>query len=339
MSSCAPRFCLFFVLCLLPALFFFFFFFLSVELAGIFNALGSETHLFVRHDKALRKFDALVVDTLDEEMKKSGLKLHTHVVVDEVKKDSDAVKGAATPYPQLALAYTQSASGSKDSPKESKSLSGFDVILFAIGRGPKTAGLGLELAGVNVVTKAGALGHIVADEYQNTSAPGVYALGDVCGKVELTPVAIAAGRQLAERLFNNKPHAKLDYSLVPTVVFSHPPIGTVGLTESEAVAKYGASAITLYTSKFINMFFSMLPQERKQQTAMKLVCVGEEEKVVGVHIIGLGSDEMLQGFGVALKMGATKAQLDSCVAIHPTASEELVTMRGGKKPAEQRKQE
>jgi glutathione reductase (NADPH) len=299
--------------------------YIAVELAGIFHALGSETHLFVRHDKALRKFDAMVRDTLDEEMRKSGMNIHTHVLISGVEKDEkkEAMQG------DLTLKFTQAQKEGQDAPRENKAIDGFDVVLLAIGRAPKTDKLGLETAGINVRPQGG---HIIVDEYQNTSAPGVYALGDVCGHVELTPVAIAAGRQLAERLFNGQAHAKLDYTQVPTVVFSHPPIGTTGLTEAEAVAKYGAQNLTLYTTRFTNMFFFAREQEKKQPTAMKLICLGDEEKVVGLHIIGMGADEMLQGFGVAVKMGATKKQLDSCVAIHPTAAEELVTMRGGKKP-------
>ena len=207
-------------------------------------------------------------------------------------------------------------------------MSGFDCVLLAIGRGPKTAGMDLEKTCVNVDPKTG---YIVVDSFQNTSCPHIYALGDVCGRVELTPVAIAAGRQLSERLFNGQHNAKMDYDSVPTVIFSHPPIGTCGLTEEEAVHRYGREKVTLYSSKFTNMYFSLLT--RKEATAMKLVCVGDEEKVVGVHIIGRGADEMLQGFSVALKMGATKKQIDSAVAIHPTASEELVTMRVPKKSA------
>jgi len=153
----------------------------------------------------------------------------------------------------------------------------------------------------------------------------VYALGDMNGKVQLTPVAIAAGRALAERLFNNKVNAKLDYEHIPSVIFSHPPIGTVGLAQVEAEKKYGKQNLKVYKTTFTNMYHSMTA--RKTKTMMKVICIKDTEKIVGLHIIGIGADEMLQGFGVAIKMGATKADLDSCVAIHPTASEELVTMR------------
>lgn len=293
--------------------------YIAVELAQIFQGLGSEAHLFVRHATPLRKFDHLLTEVLTEEMKKSGLQLHSFTEGKEITKDEAAKEGPLT----FHYAQAEAEGGAK----EPKSLSGLDCVLIAVGRGPKIANLNLDRAGVQL----GKTGHIAVDAFQNTSTPGVYALGDVCGKMELTPVAIAAGRALAERLFNGKNDSKLDYENVPTVVFSHPPIGTVGLTEAEAVQRYGRERVTFYRSRFTNMYFSML--QRKQATAMKLVCVGDEEKVVGVHIIGMGADEMLQGFGGMVKMGATKKDFDSVVAIHPTAAEELVTMRGAHKSA------
>lgn len=209
--------------------------------------------------------------------------------------------------------------------------------------------------------------YIIVDEYQNTNVENIYALGDVCGRVELTPMAIAAGRRLADRLFSDKvehKEAKVSYELVPTVVFSHPvraitgdflwcansinivflphllptqTIGTCGLTEPQAVAKYGQDNIKVYTSKFANLFYGIfdMEPEQKPKTLMKVICAGLDEKVVGIHVLGMGADEMMQGFGVAMKMGCTKADLDSCVAIHPTAAEELVTMGvWGTSPAE-----
>uniref|UniRef100_A0A8C4EBY2 Glutathione reductase, mitochondrial n=1 Tax=Dicentrarchus labrax TaxID=13489 RepID=A0A8C4EBY2_DICLA len=168
-------------------------------------------------------------------------------------------------------------------------------------------------------------GHIIVDEFQNTSRAGIYAVGDVCGKALLTPVAIAAGRKLAHRLFEGKKDSKLDYSTIPTVVFSHPPIGTVGLTEEEAIKSRGKENVKIYKTSFTPMYHAIT--SRKSQCIMKLVCVGKEEKVVGLHMQGLGCDEMLQGFAVAIKMGATKADFDKTIAIHPTSSEEFVTMR------------
>ena len=168
-------------------------------------------------------------------------------------------------------------------------------------------------------------GFIAVDEYQNTVVPGIYALGDVTGEKELTPVAIKAGRTLSERLFNGKTDAKMDYSTIPTVVFSHPAIGTVGLTEEEAVRNYGVEQIHVYTSSFTSMYSAVT--QHRQQAKFKLITAGHNEKVVGLHGIGYGVDEMIQGFAVAIKMGATKADFDATVAIHPTGSEEFVTMR------------
>nr|XP_048703987.1 glutathione reductase, mitochondrial isoform X3 [Caretta caretta] len=196
-----------------------------------------------------------------------------------------------------------------------------DCLLWAIGRDPNTEGLNLDKLGLKLDAK----GHIVVDEFQNTSRKGIYAVGDVCGKALLTPVAIAAGRKLAHRLFEGKQDSKLDYSNIPTVVFSHPPIGTVGLTEEEAISTYGRENVKVYTTSFTPMYHAVT--QRKTKCVMKLVCAGKEEKVVGLHMQGLGCDEMLQGFAVAVKMGATKASFDETVAIHPTSSEELVTLR------------
>src|SRR5699024_2969091 len=196
-----------------------------------------------------------------------------------------------------------------------------DCLVWAIGRRPLTDNLNLEAAGVAVDSR----GYIKVDEYQNTTANGVYAVGDNIGYVELTPVAVKAGRLLSERLFNGQTHAKMDYDMIPTVVFSHPPIGTLGLTEPQAQEQYGDDQVKVYTSTFTSMYTAVTAH--RQPCKMKLVCVGENEKVVGVHGIGFGMDEILQGFAVAVKMGATKADFDACVAIHPTGAEEFVTMR------------
>jgi glutathione reductase (NADPH) len=168
-------------------------------------------------------------------------------------------------------------------------------------------------------------GFIIVDKYQNTTDDSIFAVGDVIGKLDLTPVAIAAGRRLSERLFNGQSDAYLDYNLVPTVIFTHPPIATIGLSEEAALEKYGQEQIKVYRSRFTPMYFAL--NEYRQKCEMKLVCLGEEEKIIGLHGIGIGVDEMLQGFAVAIKMGATKADFDQTVAIHPTGSEEFVTMR------------
>jgi glutathione reductase (NADPH) len=162
------------------------------------------------------------------------------------------------------------------------------------------------------------------DALQQTRVPGLYAIGDVTGRAALTPVAIAAGRRLSDRLFDAQRERKLDYDNIPTVIFSHPPIGTVGLSEAEARVRHG-DAVRVYTSGFVPMYHSMTT--RKPRTEMKLVTVGPEQRIVGLHVIGDGADEMLQGFAVAIRMGATKRDFDDTVAIHPTSAEELVTMR------------
>ena len=188
--------------------------------------------------------------------------------------------------------------------------------------------LGLEhLEGISLNEK----GHVKNDVLSFTSQPNVYALGDVCGFWELTPVAIAAGRRLADNLFGGPEHSQacIDYEKIPTVVFSHPPVGTIGMTELEAEEKYGKEDLKIYTSTFVNLHYSMmdaLPAD-KPKSRIKMICrKSTNEEVVGLHIVGMGADEMLQGFGVAMKMGATKADFDSSIAIHPTASEEVVTL-------------
>lgn len=274
--------------------------YIGVELAGIFHALGSEVTLILRGQQVLRGFDATLRETLLDEMTKSGIEVVTHC---------DLVKVVRQDTGDLELHGC----------REQKH-GGFDCLLWAVGREPNTESLSLSERGI----EASPEGFIAVDAYQNTSASGVYAVGDVTGQRELTPVAIAAGRKLAERLFGGKPLEKLDYDNVPSVVFSHPPIGTVGLTEEEARASYG-DTVKCYTSTFRNLYYSVT--ERKPVTAIKLVTVGATEKLVGIHVIGKSADELIQGFAVALVMGATKADLDRTVAVHPTAAEELVTLR------------
>ena len=196
----------------------------------------------------------------------------------------------------------------------------FDCVIWAVGRDPATEDLELTAAGVS--TDPG--GFIPVDEWQQTNVEHIFALGDVTGAVALTPVAIAAGRRLSDRIFGGMADRKLDYTNIATVVFSHPPMGTVGLTEPEARARFGDQTKT-YTSSFIPMRYAL--GTHKRRAAMKLVVAGDEERVVGCHVFGEGADEMMQGFAVAVKMGATKKDFDDTVAIHPTSAEELVTMR------------
>lgn len=275
--------------------------YIAVELAGVVNSLGAETHLFVRRQTPIRSFDPLIIETLVEVMKQDGIQLHTQAIPQEIIKNADNSLTI-----KLEDGRTQDV----------------DCLIWAIGREPATDVINLASTGVETNER----GFIKVDKYQNTNVEGIYAVGDIIeGGIELTPVAVAAGRRLSERLFNNKPNEHLDYHLVPTVVFSHPTIGTVGLTEPKAIEQYGAEVVKVYTSSFTPMYSAVT--SHRQPCRMKLVCVGKEEKIVGLHAIGFGVDEMIQGFAVAIKMGATKADFDNTVAIHPTGSEEFVTMR------------
>ena len=275
--------------------------YIAVELSGVFQSLGTEVTMLTRNEFPLRTFDSMLREELADHLVELG------VAIDAV---GDLEKVERTDEGKLRV-YT----------RDGRRMSGFDCLLWATGRDPNVEELGLDAVGVET-TEGGA---IVVDAFQNTSVEGVYALGDVTGKWELTPVAIAAGRKLADRLFGKDSEARLDYENIPTVVFSHPPIGTVGLTEDEACEQWGADGVKTYTARFVNLYYAM--GEKKPRTAIKVVCAGAKEKVVGIHVIGLGADEMIQGFAVAVRMGATKRDLDRTVAVHPTAAEELVTLK------------
>lgn len=284
--------------------------YIAVEFAGMFHSLGTETNLLIRHDTFLRHFDPMIQETVTKEYERLGVKLHKQTNVSKIEKDASTGK--------LAVTY-RAADGSESV------MTDVDHVIWAIGRKPATTDIGLDKAGVEVDKR----GHVLVDEFQNTNVENIHSLGDVTGKWELTPVAIAAGRRLAERLFGGEKFstARLDYDNIPSVVFSHPEVGSIGLTEPEAVAKYGEGNIKVYTTSFTAMYYSMMEPEDKGPTNYKLIVTGPEERVVGLHIMGLGSGEMLQGFGVAIKMGATKSDFDRCVAIHPTSAEEIVTLR------------
>ncbi|XP_055943328.1 glutathione reductase, mitochondrial-like [Argiope bruennichi] len=272
--------------------------YIAVELCGILKALGSDVYLAIRREKVLRTFDNLISDVVTKEIENSGVHVLRNSNIESVEKVNDNLKVSVSGKDPVHV----------------------ETVIWAIGRSPNTA-LNLEKAGIELDET----NHIKVDAYQNTSQRGIYALGDVCGKWLLTPVAIAAGRKLAVRLFGDDPNALLDYSNIPSVVFSHPPAGTVGFTEDEAIKKYGKENIKIYTSMFTPMYYAIT--EEKIRCHMKLICCGVEERVVGLHMVGPSCDEILQGFAVAIKMGATKKDLDACVAIHPTSAEELVTMR------------
>lgn len=271
--------------------------YIAVELAGVLQSLGASVTLLTRKETVLRAFEPLLRETLMAEMTQSGIQFIHNTGVQSVAQVTDG----------LRVQHTQ---GSLD----------VDCVLWAVGRDPATVGLNLAAAGVEV----NAQGVIPVDAYQNTNVPGIYAVGDVIGHHELTPVAIAAGRRLADRLFDGQHDRHLNYEMIPTVIFSHPPIGTVGLSEPEARALHG-DAVKVYTTRFTPMYHAFTPHASK--TAMKLICAGPEERIVGCHVIGLGADEMMQGFAVAIRMGARKQDFDDTVAIHPTSAEELVTLR------------
>ena len=274
--------------------------YVAAELSGVFAALGSKVTVLIRQDRMLRDFDEMLSLALMKAMRADGI----------------TILEQATP-----KAVTRQAGGSVIEFADGRSVGPFETLIWAVGRRAVTAGLGLAEAGVAI----GAEGEIVADLMQDTNVTGIHAIGDVTGREPLTPVAIAAGRRLADRLFGGESGRHLDYRLVPTVIFTHPPIGTVGLTGQEARAAHGDDVETFH-SNFMPLYHGLT--ERRRRAEMKLVTVGREQRIVGLHVIGMGADEMLQGFAVAIRMGATKQDFDDTVAIHPTSAEEFVTMRG-----------
>lgn len=274
--------------------------YIAVETAGVLRALGSEVTLVMRGKEPLKGFDELLRRRVHEELSAHGTTVVCEFEPSRVEKAAEGL---------FLVGH------------DASRLGGFDALIWATGRVPRSAGVGLDELGVNTDAR----GYVIVDDWQNTTAAGVYAVGDITGRIELTPVAIAAGRKLADRLFGGKTDAKLDYADVPTVVFSHPPIATVGMTEAAAREAFGQLEVKVYTTQFADSYMTFA--HRRVMTSMKVVCVGETEKVVGIHCIGRSVDEIIQGFAVALRMGATKADLDRTVAIHPTAAEELVTLR------------
>lgn len=271
--------------------------YVAVEFAGLLQALGSEVEVLA-HDRLLEGFDAEMVDALQELMAAQGIRITMQSAVQTVHRGGggilidDAVAGSRGPY---------------------------DALLWAVGRVPNTEAL--QLGSIGVVTDD--RGHVLTDARQDTHVAGVHAVGDVTTHKALTPVAVAAGRRLADRLFGGQPDAQLDYGNIPSVVFSKPPIGMVGLTE-EAARELHGDAVIVYRSRFTPMQWALAGGHG--QSLMKLVCVGSDERVLGIHVLGPGADEMLQGFAVALKLGLRKRDLDATVAIHPSSAEELVLM-------------
>lgn len=275
--------------------------YVATELSGLLAGMGATVTMLLRKDRLLRAFDHQLGDTVMTQMRASGVDIRSGVLTKSLYRADDG-----------SIGY-RAVDGSSDS--------GYDCVIFAVSRHPNTADLALSTAGL----EPDARGFVEVDEFQNTAIAGVYAVGDVTPAPPLTPVAIAAGRCLADRLFGGNPHAKLDFTNIPTVVFSHPPIGTVGLSETQAIEIHGAKNVRVYASRFVNMRYAL--STHKPQTLMKLVTLGADEKVIGCHVVGDSADEMMQGFAVAIKMGARKTDFDNTIAIHPTAAEELVTLR------------
>jgi glutathione reductase (NADPH) len=273
--------------------------YIAVELTGVLNSLGSEVTMILRRETFLRSFDASLRETLMEEMMNAGVNILSSTHMNRIEKQENG---------KLHIISSHS-----------EDIRDIDSLIWAIGRSSNTDNIGLDKAGL----KTSKEGFLETDEQQNTAVEGIYAVGDITGRAALTPVAVAAGRHLAERLFNGQSEAKLDYDNIPSVVFSHPPIATVGMTEGEARDQYGS--VKVYQSRFTNMLHSL--SEHKPKSSMKLITAGAKEKVVGIHVIGEGADEMIQGFAVAMKMGACKSDFDITVAVHPTAAEELVLLR------------
>ena len=273
--------------------------YIGVEIAGIFAGLGSEVTLLLRGEGVLRGFDPMLREGAITALREHGVDVRFNAAAHALSHGPDG--GIVADLPD----------GHQAGP--------FDCYVWATGRRPRTEMFASE-AGLAIDEK----GFVVTDALQQTNLERVYAVGDVTGRKPLTPVAIAAARRLSDRLFGGMKDRCLDYDDVPTVVFSHPPIGTVGLTEEEARLRWGGD-VQVFTSTFVPMYYAM--SEQKPKTLMKLVTHGKNHKLAGVHILGPGADEMLQGFAVALRMGATKKDLDDTVAIHPTSAEELVTMR------------
>ncbi|MDG2374901.1 MAG: glutathione-disulfide reductase [Woeseiaceae bacterium] len=273
--------------------------YIAVELAGVFNGLGSDTTVLVRKEGVLRSFDGMLREELELAMQESGIRLETGVYPSELRKTDDGIviKG-----------------------EDNREFGAYDAVVLAIGRAPNVESLNLEAAGI----EQDGYGFVPTNEWQKTNVDHIFALGDVTGRDALTPVAIAAGRRLADRLYNDMTDRRLEYHTIPTVIFTHPPMGTVGLTEDEARAQYGDD-VKIYESRFNPMRYAF--SEEKAPARMKLIVTSDDEKILGCHVIGDGADEMLQGFAVAVRMGATKSDFDDTVAIHPTSAEEFVTMR------------
>ena len=270
--------------------------YIGVELACVFQGLGAKVTVVLRSPTVLSGFDTDVRGFLTEELRKKGIELQTDTFIRDIEKREGVVSLLTRGGDTLEA----------------------DAVLYATGRVPNTRGLGLEEAGVKLDSR----GAVCVDEWSRTSVENIFAVGDVTDRINLTPVAIAEGRAMAETLFNNNP-MKMDHTNVPSAVFSQPPVACVGLTEREARARHGK--VDVYVSSFRPMKHTL--SGRNERTMMKLVVARESGQVLGCHMVGADAPEIIQGLAVAVKCGVTKAVLDSTVGIHPTAAEEFVTMR------------
>ena len=271
--------------------------YIAVELAGILNSLGSDVKLLARKKSILRKFDQSIQSAIIDYLVESGIEVNFNTNVLSVNEHNNQLRVQT----------------------DNKEHASVDALLWAVGRKPLVSGLGLERTKITKDKN----NFIQVDQYQTTNEPNIHAIGDAVGNHELTPVAIAAGRILSDRLFGDK-EGWLEYKNIPTVIFAHPPVGTVGMIEEEARAVYGKK-IKAYEANFVSLRHSLSGISSK--ALVKLVCLGQKETVIGCHVVGQGADELLQGFAVAINMGVQKKDLDNTVAIHPTLAEELVTLR------------
>lgn len=273
--------------------------YIGVELAGVLQMLGSQVDLLVRGPRLLEHFDTELADQLAEDYRQTGVQLHFDTRVEALEPAKHGVRVVATPALERAV---------------------FDRVLFATGRRPNTVSLALERAGL----QPNARGQVPVDAHHRTAVPGIHAVGDVTPDIALTPVAIAAARRLMDRVFGRHDTPPLALDLVPTVVFAHPPLGTIGLTEAQARLQYG-DGVHVARAGFRPMLHALA--DTPQRSLFKLVCAGPERRVVGLHLLGEGADEILQGFAVAIRKGVTLDDLRDTVAIHPTSAEEIVLMR------------
>ncbi|HET6806646.1 MAG TPA: FAD-dependent oxidoreductase, partial [Frateuria sp.] len=271
--------------------------YVAVEFACLLRALGCEVELLIRK-QLLDGFDAELTLALAAQMRAQGIRITAESNVTAARGEPGAL-------------LLDDAHGGAHGP--------FEAVLWAVGRVPNSDGLGLEALGVARDAK----GFIEVDTHQNTSVPGITALGDVTACPALTPVAVAAGYALIERLFGGQPQAHFDYQAIPTVVFADPPLGMIGLTEAQARARHG-DAVQVYCKRFVPLQFAVAGHTAP--TVMKIVCTGDDERVLGMHALGPGVDEMLQGFAVAMRQGLTRRELREAVAIHPTSGEEMLLM-------------